>query len=84
MHDLLTAIDFTALWLTLRVAGWATLIATLAGVGLGFWLARHRFPGREWLDAVLTLPLVLPPTVLGYSAGSRPSAAGSPTRWACS
>lgn len=60
------AADFTALWLTLRVAGWATLLALVAGVAFGFLTARTRFPGRELLDALLTLPLVLPPTVLGY------------------
>jgi molybdate transport system permease protein len=54
------------LLLTLKVAGWATAVALLAGVGAGYALARARFPGRETLDAVLTLPMVLPPTVLGY------------------
>jgi molybdate transport system permease protein len=52
--------------LTLKVAGWATLLALVAGVVAGFTLARSRVPGRDTLDAVLTLPLVLPPTVLGY------------------
>jgi len=52
--------------LTLKVAGWATVIALLAGVGAGYLLARCRFPLRDTLDAVLTLPMVLPPTVLGY------------------
>ena len=60
------AADFTALWLTLRVAGWATALALAMGVAMGFLTARARFPGRELLDALLTLPLVLPPTVLGY------------------
>lgn len=54
------------LLLTLKVAGLATLAAFLAGVALAFCIARFRFRGREWLDALLTLPLVLPPTVLGY------------------
>jgi len=54
------------LLLTLKVAGWATLLALVAGVFAGFALARARFPGRETLDAILTLPMVLPPTVLGY------------------
>ena len=54
------------LWLTLKVAGVATLSAFLAGVALAFLLAKGRFRGKEWLDAFLTLPLVLPPTVLGY------------------
>ena len=54
------------LWLTLKVAGVATLSAFLTGVALAFLLAKGRFRGKEWLDAFLTLPLVLPPTVLGY------------------
>ncbi|WP_166927227.1 molybdate ABC transporter permease subunit [Xanthomonas sp. 60] len=59
-------LDWTALGLSLKVAGWATLINLVLGVGLGALLARRRFPGRELLDTVLTLPMVLPPTVLGY------------------
>ncbi len=54
------------LWLTLKVAAVATLSAFLIGVAMAFLLARGRFYGREWLDALLTLPLVLPPTILGY------------------
>ncbi|RYZ13093.1 MAG: molybdate ABC transporter permease subunit [Comamonadaceae bacterium] len=56
----------TPLWLTLKVAGWATLLAGGAGIGLGWWMSRHRFAGQGVLDAVLMLPMVLPPTVLGY------------------
>jgi molybdate transport system permease protein len=55
-----------ALALSLKVAGWATAINLVLGTAVGFALARSRFPGRELLDAVLTLPMVLPPTVLGY------------------
>jgi molybdate transport system permease protein len=54
------------LLLTLKVASWATLIALVMGMIAGHALARLRFPGRETLDAILTLPMVLPPTVLGY------------------
>jgi molybdate transport system permease protein len=57
---------FKPLLLTLKVASLATLLAFAAGVVLAFLLARYRFPGRDWLDAMLTLPLVMPPTVLGY------------------
>ncbi|MRW92955.1 molybdate ABC transporter permease subunit [Duganella sp. FT80W] len=57
---------WVALRLSLKVALWATLIDLLLGVALGYLLARKRFPGRELLDAVLTLPMVMPPTVLGY------------------
>ncbi|HBD08235.1 MAG TPA: molybdate ABC transporter permease subunit, partial [Syntrophobacteraceae bacterium] len=56
----------TPLLLTLKVAGLATILAFLIGVTLAFFLARYRFWGREYLDAIFTLPLVLPPTVLGY------------------
>jgi molybdate transport system permease protein len=55
-----------ALALTLKVAGWATAINLVLGVAVGFALARTRFPGRDLLDALLTLPMVMPPTVLGY------------------
>lgn len=55
-----------ALALTLKVAGCATALNLLLGVGAGYAVARWRFPGRELLDAVFTLPMVMPPTVLGY------------------
>lgn len=45
------AFNLTPLWLTLKVAGLATLVAVLAGVALAFLLARRQFWGREWLDA---------------------------------
>lgn len=57
---------WVALGLSLKVAGWSTAIDLVLGVAMGFLLARVRFPGRETLDALLTLPMVLPPTVLGY------------------
>jgi len=60
----------SAVWitlaLTLKVATWATGINLLLGAAMGWLLARKRFIGRELIDAVLTLPFVLPPTVLGY------------------
>ncbi len=52
--------------LTLKVAAWATGLNLFLGVGIGFAMARWRFFGREWVDALLTLPMVMPPTVLGY------------------
>ena len=57
---------WVALALTLKVAGWATAINLVLGVAVGHAMARWRFPGRDLLDAVLTLPMVMPPTVLGY------------------
>lgn len=55
-----------ALQLTLKVAGWATAINLVLGVATGYAMARWRWPGRDLLDALLTLPMVMPPTVLGY------------------
>jgi molybdate transport system permease protein len=57
---------WVALALTLKVASWATALNLLLGVGIGYAMARWRFAGREVLDAVFTLPMVMPPTVLGY------------------
>jgi molybdate transport system permease protein len=54
------------LLLTLKVATLATLAALVLGAGAGFLLARRGFWGRDVLDAVFTLPMVMPPTVLGY------------------
>lgn len=59
-------IAWTALFLSLKVAGFATLINLFLGIGLGYLMARRRFFGRELLDSILTLPMVMPPTVLGY------------------
>jgi molybdate transport system permease protein len=52
--------------LTLKVAGWATALNLVLGIAVGYAMAHARFPGRDALDALLTLPMVLPPTVLGY------------------
>jgi molybdate transport system permease protein len=59
-------IDWFPLLLSFRVALIATALALIIGVTLAWLLARRRFIGREVLDALVTLPLVLPPTVLGY------------------
>lgn len=54
------------LLLSLKVAGWATCVAGVAGIVTAWIVAKHRFPGREFADAIMTLPMVMPPTVLGY------------------
>jgi molybdate transport system permease protein len=59
-------IDWSPLLLSIRVAVLATVLVVGLGVALGWLLARRDFFGREFLDALVTLPLVLPPTVLGY------------------
>lgn len=56
----------TPLWLTLKVALLATLVAGAVGIALGWWMSQRRFAGKSVVDALLMLPMVLPPTVLGY------------------
>lgn len=62
----MAAIDWFPLWLSLRVAILATALVLLAGIPLAWLLARRDFPGKEIFGAAVSLPLVLPPTVLGY------------------
>ncbi|MDX1387835.1 MAG: molybdate ABC transporter permease subunit [Acidobacteriota bacterium] len=57
---------FSAFKLSLTVAAISTAVVACAGTAAGWWLARSRFRGREIVDALLSLPLVLPPTVTGY------------------
>ena len=66
MTPTVDASAWVALALSLKVAGWATALNLVLGVAAGYALARTRFVGRDVLDALLTLPMVLPPTVLGY------------------
>jgi molybdate transport system permease protein len=61
-----STIDWFPLWLSLQVAGVATLISLALGIWLAWLLANRQFFGKEILDALTTLPLALPPTVLGY------------------
>lgn len=56
----------TPLLLTIKVASTATVAVVAVGTFVGYALARARFWGKELVDALLTLPLVLPPTVLGF------------------
>lgn len=58
--------DLFPIALSLRVATLSTILAGLFGIGLAWLLARRRFPGRHILESVVILPLVLPPTVVGF------------------
>jgi molybdate transport system permease protein len=60
------AMDWFPLGLSLKVATLATVLALVLGIALGWVIARKRFPGRNLLEAACMLPLVLPPTVIGY------------------
>lgn len=63
---MLTAADITALWITLKLAALSTLILILLGTPLAWWLARTRTRFKPVVDAAVALPLVLPPTVMGF------------------
>jgi molybdate transport system permease protein len=58
--------DWSALKLSLELAAWTVLILLPIGIGVGRLLAVRQFSGKAWVEALLALPLVLPPTVLGY------------------
>jgi molybdate transport system permease protein len=57
---------WTAIALTMRIAVVATVVATPIGIAIAWLLARKRFPGKVILEALVHLPLVLPPVVTGY------------------
>jgi molybdate transport system permease protein len=62
----LTDSDLQAIWLTVRLAGIVTLILLLIGTPIAWWLARSRAWWKGPIGAVVALPLVLPPSVLGF------------------
>jgi molybdate transport system permease protein len=64
--DLLSADEWRAVALSLKVSFWATAVSLPFGVFTAFALARWRFPGRQLLNGVVHLPLILPPVVTGY------------------
>jgi molybdate transport system permease protein len=61
-----STLDWTALWLSLQLAFLTVLFLLPIGVGIGRLLAYHGFAGKAVVEALVALPLVLPPTVLGY------------------
>ncbi len=54
------------LWLSVRISLVATLLTMLVGIPLAFVMARRRFRGKSLLEGTIMMPLVLPPTVVGY------------------
>jgi molybdate transport system permease protein len=59
-------VDWIAIRLSVELALWTIALLAPLGVALGRWLAIKRFTGKAWVEGILALPLVLPPTVLGY------------------
>ncbi len=62
----LATIDWRPVWISIHVSVAATVLAVVLGSLLGWMLAQRRFPGQRLFEAAVLLPLVLPPTVLGY------------------
>jgi molybdate transport system permease protein len=58
--------DWSAVWVTVKLAALTTLVLAVVGLPLAWWLATTRWRGRALVEAVVALPLVLPPTVLGF------------------
>ena len=63
---LLSATELAVIGLSLKIATVAVLASLPFGIAMGWLLARKRFPGKALLDALVHLPLVLPPVVIGY------------------
>ena len=66
MSDLLTPDEWAAVLLSVKVSFWATLISLPFGVAAAWLLVRRRFVGWNLVNALIHLPLVLPPVVTGY------------------
>jgi molybdate transport system permease protein len=59
-------VDWTAFWVTVKLAACTTVTLLVLGLPLAYWLATSRWRGKFLIEAVVALPLVLPPTVLGF------------------
>ena len=62
----MSSIDLDVIWLTLRLAATVTLILLLVSIPLAWWLSQTRCRAKALVGALLTLPMVLPPSVLGF------------------
>jgi len=58
--------DWQAIWLSLRLSACTTLLLFALGLPLAYWLAHTRWRGKFLIEAIVALPIVLPPTVLGF------------------
>jgi len=61
-----TPTELSALWLSVKVSLWSTVIILVPGVAIAWLLAKKNFPGKSLLDSIVHLPLVLPPVVPGF------------------
>jgi len=58
--------DFSPLWISLKTAFLATIITSIIGIFLSYKMANYKGRGRGFIDGIFTLPLILPPTVIGF------------------
>ena len=58
--------DWPAIWLTAKLSLVTSVLLVALGIPLAYWLATTSWPGRIFVEALVALPLVLPPTVLGF------------------
>ena len=58
--------EWMPIWLSLKLAAYTTVILFVTGVPLAYWLSRRGSVGKVVIEALLTMPLVLPPSVLGF------------------
>ncbi len=66
LNNIATEEFWTPIWLSLKVAFIASLIVIGTGLVAGRWMARRKFKGKAILETILILPMVLPPTVVGF------------------
>ena len=78
---MVSAEDLGIVWLTLRIAALATALMTPLAVAAGLALARYRGPGKALAETLLSLPLVLPPTAVGFLLLEALSPVAGPGRW---
>lgn len=58
--------DFSPLWISLKTAFLATIITSIIGIFISYKMANYKGRGRGFIDVIFTLPLILPPTVIGF------------------
>ena len=58
--------DFSPLWISLKTALLATIITSIIGIFISYKMANYKGRGRGFIDGIFTLPLILPPTVIGF------------------
>ena len=63
---MIDAADISAIWLTFQLATITSVLLLLLGTPFAWWLARSRFRGKVIIESIVSLPLILPPTVLGF------------------